>query len=193
MRGSIPTRSNSWPRRSHGAPGRLDGGAAQRNGSAGSRAATVAGRADAGPGCSRFERPNFGSSSHRCERRTSPGNLRRAATSFIGRRSEAVKVEAALRAHQLVTLTGGRRRQDPSRNRSAARLGDRFPNGTRGAKRSLRDGNAEVIQRPSPGSRGVHERRHAVRRAAASRLWGVAAHVEATRTSAREAWRWPVS
>ena len=37
---------------------------------------------------------------------TSPGNLRPAATSFIGRESEVAEVEAALRAHRLVTLTG---------------------------------------------------------------------------------------
>src|SRR5258707_12421355 len=37
---------------------------------------------------------------------TSPGNLRRAATSFIGRESEVAEVKAALRAHRLVTLTG---------------------------------------------------------------------------------------
>src|SRR5262245_5970323 len=37
---------------------------------------------------------------------TSPGNLRRAATSFIGRESEVEEVQAALRTHRLVTLTG---------------------------------------------------------------------------------------
>lgn len=36
---------------------------------------------------------------------TTPGNLRRAATSFIGRESEVAEVEAALRAHRLVTFT----------------------------------------------------------------------------------------
>lgn len=35
-----------------------------------------------------------------------PGNLRRAASSFIGRESEVAEVEAALKAHRLVTLTG---------------------------------------------------------------------------------------
>jgi len=35
-----------------------------------------------------------------------PGNLRPQPTSFIGRESEAAEVEAALRAHRLVTLTG---------------------------------------------------------------------------------------
>ena len=37
---------------------------------------------------------------------TSPGNLRRAVTSFIGRESEVDEVAAAVRAHRLVTLTG---------------------------------------------------------------------------------------
>src|SRR5271156_7110744 len=37
---------------------------------------------------------------------TSPGNLRAAATSFIGRESEAGEVQAAVKAHRLVTLTG---------------------------------------------------------------------------------------
>jgi class 3 adenylate cyclase len=37
---------------------------------------------------------------------TSPGNLRRAATSFIGRQSEVAEVIEALHQHRLVTLTG---------------------------------------------------------------------------------------
>ena len=36
----------------------------------------------------------------------SPGNLRPAVTSFIGRESEVAEVQAALRTHRLVTLTG---------------------------------------------------------------------------------------
>src|SRR6202021_3086458 len=36
----------------------------------------------------------------------SPGNLRPAPTSFIGRESEAGQVQAAVKAHRLVTLTG---------------------------------------------------------------------------------------
>src|ERR1700735_3704313 len=36
----------------------------------------------------------------------SPGNLRPATTSFIGRESEAGEVHAAVKAHRLVTLTG---------------------------------------------------------------------------------------
>ena len=36
----------------------------------------------------------------------SPGNLRPAITSFIGRESEVAEVQAALQAHRLVTLTG---------------------------------------------------------------------------------------
>ena len=35
-----------------------------------------------------------------------PGNLRPAVTSFIGRESEVADVQAALRAHRVVTLTG---------------------------------------------------------------------------------------
>lgn len=37
---------------------------------------------------------------------TSPGNLRPATTSLIGRESEIAEVEAAVKAHRLVTLTG---------------------------------------------------------------------------------------
>src|SRR6476661_6449656 len=37
---------------------------------------------------------------------TSPGNLRRAATSFVGRESEVAEVIEALHEHRLVTLTG---------------------------------------------------------------------------------------
>ena len=37
---------------------------------------------------------------------TSPGNLRTAATSFIGRDAELAEVQAALREHRVVTLTG---------------------------------------------------------------------------------------
>src|ERR1700751_1069293 len=38
---------------------------------------------------------------------SSPGNLRPALTSFIGRESEVDEVQAALKLHRLVTLTGG--------------------------------------------------------------------------------------
>jgi AAA+ ATPase superfamily predicted ATPase len=37
---------------------------------------------------------------------TSPGNLRSATSSFIGRESELDEVQAAVKAHRLVTLTG---------------------------------------------------------------------------------------
>ena len=37
---------------------------------------------------------------------TSPGNLRPATTSFVGRDSEVAEIKEALRAHRLVTLTG---------------------------------------------------------------------------------------
>jgi predicted ATPase/class 3 adenylate cyclase len=61
---------------------------------------------------------------------TSPGNLRRAATSFIGRASELDEVQAAVNAHRLVTLTGvggvGKTRLAVE---VAARLSDEFPDG----------------------------------------------------------------
>jgi predicted ATPase/class 3 adenylate cyclase len=61
---------------------------------------------------------------------TSPGNLRRAATSFIGRESEVVEVETALRAHRLVTLTGvGGVGKTRLATEVAARLVDEFPDG----------------------------------------------------------------
>ena len=46
---------------------------------------------------------------------TTPGNLRAATTSLIGRESEVTDIEAAIKAHRLVTLTGvgGVGRQDP--------------------------------------------------------------------------------
>jgi predicted ATPase len=60
----------------------------------------------------------------------SPGNLRPATTSFIGRESEAGEVHAAVKAHRLVTLTGvggvGKTRLAVE---VAARLADEFPDG----------------------------------------------------------------
>jgi predicted ATPase/class 3 adenylate cyclase len=60
----------------------------------------------------------------------SPGNLRAAATSFIGRESEVAEVQAAVKAHWLVTLTGvggvGKTRLAVE---VAARLADEFPDG----------------------------------------------------------------
>jgi len=59
-----------------------------------------------------------------------PGNLRPAPTSFIGRESEVAEVEAALRAHRLVTLTGvggvGKTRLAVE---VAAELAESFPDG----------------------------------------------------------------
>jgi predicted ATPase len=59
-----------------------------------------------------------------------PGNLRPAPTSFIGRESEAGEVQAAVKAHRLVTLTGvggvGKTRLAVE---VAARLADEFPDG----------------------------------------------------------------
>jgi predicted ATPase len=60
----------------------------------------------------------------------SPGNLRRAATSFIGRESQVAEVEAAVKAHRLVTLTGvGGVGKTRLATEVAARLGDGFPDG----------------------------------------------------------------
>jgi hypothetical protein len=60
----------------------------------------------------------------------SPGNLRPAPTSFIGRESELDEVHAAIKAHRLVTLTGvggvGKTRLAVE---VAARLADEFPEG----------------------------------------------------------------
>jgi predicted ATPase len=61
---------------------------------------------------------------------TSPGNLRPATTSFIGRESEVTEIEAAVKAHRLVTLTGvggvGKTRLAVE---VAARVADEFPDG----------------------------------------------------------------
>jgi predicted ATPase len=60
----------------------------------------------------------------------SPGNLRAATTSFIGRESEVAELQAAVKAHRLVTLTGvggvGKTRLAVE---VAARLADEFPDG----------------------------------------------------------------
>jgi predicted ATPase len=61
---------------------------------------------------------------------TSPGNLRRAATSFIGRQSEVAEVIEALRQHRLVTLTGvGGVGKTRLATEVAAGLADEFPDG----------------------------------------------------------------
>ena len=61
---------------------------------------------------------------------TTPGNLRRAATSFIGREREVAEVTAAMRAHRLVTLTGvGGVGKTRLATEVAARLVDGFPDG----------------------------------------------------------------
>jgi predicted ATPase len=60
----------------------------------------------------------------------SPGNLRPAVTSFIGRESEVAELQAAVKAHRLMTLTGvggvGKTRLAVE---VAARLADEFPDG----------------------------------------------------------------
>jgi hypothetical protein len=60
----------------------------------------------------------------------SPGNLRRAATSFIGRESEVAELQAAVKAHRLVTLTGvGGVGKTRLATEVAAQLADEFPDG----------------------------------------------------------------
>jgi predicted ATPase len=60
----------------------------------------------------------------------SPGNLRPAVTSFIGRESEAGEVQAAVKAHRLVTLTGvGGVGKTRLALEVAGRLVDEFPEG----------------------------------------------------------------
>src|ERR1700688_2176261 len=60
----------------------------------------------------------------------SPGNLRAATTSFIGRESEAGEVPAAVKAHRLVTLTGvGGVGKTRLALEVAGRLVDEFPDG----------------------------------------------------------------
>jgi predicted ATPase/class 3 adenylate cyclase len=59
-----------------------------------------------------------------------PGNLRPALTSFIGRESELDEVQAAVKAHRLVTLTGvGGVGKTRLATEVAARLADEFPDG----------------------------------------------------------------
>ena len=61
---------------------------------------------------------------------TSPGNLRRAATSFIGREFEVAEIDAAVRAHRLVTLTGvGGVGKTRLALEVAGSLADEFPDG----------------------------------------------------------------
>jgi len=60
----------------------------------------------------------------------SPGNLRPQTTSFIGRESELDEVQAAIKAHRLVTLTGvGGVGKTRLALEVAARLADEFPDG----------------------------------------------------------------
>jgi predicted ATPase len=61
---------------------------------------------------------------------TSPGNLRPQTTSFIGREAEVAEVQAALKAHRLVTLTGvGGVGKTRLAVKVAAPLADEFPDG----------------------------------------------------------------
>src|SRR5271166_5394017 len=60
----------------------------------------------------------------------SPGNLRAATTSFIGRESEVAEVESAVKAHRLITLTGvGGVGKTRLALEVAGRLADEFPDG----------------------------------------------------------------
>src|SRR5271156_2565101 len=60
----------------------------------------------------------------------SPGNLPAATTSFIGRESEVAELQAAVKAHRLVTLTGvGGVGKTRLALEVAARLADEFPGG----------------------------------------------------------------
>jgi len=60
----------------------------------------------------------------------SPGNLRPQLTSFIGRESEVAELQAAVKAHRLVTLTGvGGVGKTRLALEVAARLADEFPDG----------------------------------------------------------------
>ncbi len=60
----------------------------------------------------------------------SPGNLRAATTSFIGRESEVAELQAAIKAHRLMTLTGvGGVGKTRLALEVAARLADEFPDG----------------------------------------------------------------
>jgi predicted ATPase len=61
---------------------------------------------------------------------TSPGNLRPQTTSFIGREAEAAELQAAMKSHRLVTLTGvGGVGKTRLALEVAPRLGDEFPDG----------------------------------------------------------------
>src|SRR5436309_102918 len=61
---------------------------------------------------------------------TTPGNLRPATTSLIGRESEVTEIEATVKAHRLVTLTGvGGVGKTRLALEVAANLADEFPDG----------------------------------------------------------------
>ena len=61
---------------------------------------------------------------------TRPGNLRPATTSFIGREAEVAELQAAVKAHRLVTLTGvGGVGKTRLAIEVASRLADEYPDG----------------------------------------------------------------
>ena len=86
---------------------------------------------DAQSRCSRSEQQAYAQSSPPLRALdASPGNLRPATTSFIGRESEVGEVHAAMKAHRLVTLTGvGGVGKTRLALEVAARLADEFPDG----------------------------------------------------------------
>ena len=129
--GAQPCRAGDGRRaRRSDSAGRVDGGSAQRSGAAGSGAAAVARPADPGRGVSG---PSAGLRTDFPPLRAldaSPGNLRPQLTSFIGRESEVAEVQAALRTHRLVTLTGvGGVGKTRLALEVAAHLVDEFPDG----------------------------------------------------------------
>ena len=82
-------------------------------------------------GCFKYERRACARSfRHLRALDTTPGNLRPATTSLIGRESEIAEIQAAVQAHRLVTLTGvGGVGKTRLATEVAARLADEFPDG----------------------------------------------------------------
>ena len=96
-----------------------------------SGAAAVCGICRCRSECFRCEHPGYGQTFAPLRALdTSPGNLRPATTSLIGRESEVAEVQTAVKAHRLVTLTGvggvGKTRLAVE---VAARRADEFPDG----------------------------------------------------------------
>jgi hypothetical protein len=115
-----------WP----GLAGRVNGESAQWSRSARSGAATVAGCPHAGRGVPGSSTWTAGRVSAVAGARYNSGELRPATTSLVGRESEVPELQAAVKAHRLVTLTGvggvGKTRLAVE---VAAQLADVFPDG----------------------------------------------------------------